>query len=236
MWARGRLPRRVLAEPAGSDVLIVLKTSGTRGSGRSASRRRGNAPASVQRRVHGGRPPSSKGSRCATGCCRRRAWSCNCIELGVRGPGKARGQSFASLSQLALAQVISSQPSRVLDELLDFPHTKYGVASLSVVPPQGPDVALSDMGVGPGAGIEGHGCAGPAVPVPVAVHIARLWKARVVGPRHIVTARCPVLSVMAQLARGASISPHTRRVAGRPPRRDHHGHRWSPDSDRPDKH
>ena len=33
---------------------------------------------------------------------------CDCIELSVRGPGRARGQSFASLSQLALTEIIRS--------------------------------------------------------------------------------------------------------------------------------
>ena len=32
----------------------------------------------------------------------------DCIELSVRGPGRARGQSFASLSQLALTEIIRS--------------------------------------------------------------------------------------------------------------------------------
>ena len=33
---------------------------------------------------------------------------CDCIELSVRGPGRARGQTFASVSQLALAELIGS--------------------------------------------------------------------------------------------------------------------------------
>ena len=32
----------------------------------------------------------------------------DCIELSVRGPSRARGQGFASLSQLALTEIISS--------------------------------------------------------------------------------------------------------------------------------
>jgi len=33
---------------------------------------------------------------------------CDCIELGVRGPSSACGQTFASLSQLALTEIIRS--------------------------------------------------------------------------------------------------------------------------------